>query len=138
MPEQLFRKKSMDRLSSPEELNSYLRVTTPAVWLVLSSVILILVGALFWGGATFITSSVSGTAKVKDGIMVVTFEEDEFAQNVEPGLYVRVGNVNSTIMSVGKGEDDSIFALANTDLSDGTYPASITYKVTSILKLLFN
>ena len=138
MPTQLYRKKVMDRLSSPEELNSYLRVTTPAVWVVLSGIILILVGALIWVSATYITSSVSGTAKVKDGTMVVTFPEDDFMENIEAGQSVRVGSTSSTIMSVGRGEDGSMFVLANTSLSDGTYPATITYKVTKILKLLFN
>ena len=31
----LFRKKSLERISSPEQLNEYVRVSTPSVWLVL-------------------------------------------------------------------------------------------------------
>ena len=46
---ELFRKKSMDRISSPEELNDYIRVTTPSVWLVLTATVIILVGTLIWG-----------------------------------------------------------------------------------------
>ena len=45
----LFREKSMERVSSPEELNDYIKVTTPSVWLVLSVAVLLLVGALVWG-----------------------------------------------------------------------------------------
>ncbi|MCR5418705.1 MAG: hypothetical protein K6E84_07310 [Lachnospiraceae bacterium] len=44
----LFRKKSLDRVSSPEQLNDYIRVTTPSVWLVLLALILLLVGMLIW------------------------------------------------------------------------------------------
>lgn len=44
----LFRKKSIDRVSSPEQLNDYIRVTTPSVWLVLLAVILLLIGMLIW------------------------------------------------------------------------------------------
>ena len=40
MDNQIFRKESLDQISSPEQLNDYLRVTNPAVWLVLTAVIL--------------------------------------------------------------------------------------------------
>ena len=44
----IFRQKSMDRVSSPEQLNDYIRVTTPSVWLVLLAVVVLLVGILAW------------------------------------------------------------------------------------------
>ena len=44
----IFRQKSLDRVSSPEQLNDYIRVTTPSVWLVLAAIILLLVGMLAW------------------------------------------------------------------------------------------
>ena len=40
----LFRQKSIDRVSSPEQLNDYIRVTTPSVWLALIAIILLLTG----------------------------------------------------------------------------------------------
>ena len=53
---ELFRKKSLDRAKSPEELNDYIRVTTPSVWLTLIATVLILLGMLAW--------SVFGTVNV--------------------------------------------------------------------------
>ena len=44
----IFRQKSMDRISSPEQLNDYIRVTTPSVWIVLAALVLLLVGMLVW------------------------------------------------------------------------------------------
>ena len=44
----IFREKSMDRISSPEELNDYIRVTTPSVWLVLLALVILLIGILAW------------------------------------------------------------------------------------------
>ena len=43
---ELFRKKSMDRVSSPEQLNDYIRVTSPGLWLVLAAVVILLAGML--------------------------------------------------------------------------------------------
>ena len=44
----VFRQKSMERVSSPEQLNDYIRVTTPSVWLVLLALVILLVGMLVW------------------------------------------------------------------------------------------
>ena len=41
MEQQLFRKESMERVSSPEILRDYLHVTSPAIWVVLAAVILL-------------------------------------------------------------------------------------------------
>ncbi|MBO4396823.1 MAG: hypothetical protein J5819_10825 [Eubacterium sp.] len=54
----LYRKKSMDRISSPEQLDDYIRVTSPSVWLVLIAMILLLSGTLVW--------SIFGTVEVAD------------------------------------------------------------------------
>lgn len=43
MNEQLFRKKSIERVNSPEQLNEHIRVANPGVWLVLAAVIALLV-----------------------------------------------------------------------------------------------
>ena len=48
MKNSIFRKKSMDRVSSPEQLNDYIRVTSPGVWLFLIALILLLTGFIIW------------------------------------------------------------------------------------------
>ena len=45
----LFREKNLERLESPEKLNDYLRVTSPGVWLILITVIVLLAGVCIWG-----------------------------------------------------------------------------------------
>lgn len=56
MPEQqtmekqsIFREKSLSKVSSPEQLNDYIRVSTPAVWLVLGAIVLLLIAVTLWG-----------------------------------------------------------------------------------------
>lgn len=44
----LFRSKSIQRVSSPEQLNDYIRVTTPSVWIVLIALVVLLAGMLAW------------------------------------------------------------------------------------------
>ena len=48
MSNQLFRKASVDRISSPEELNQYIHVIRPGTWLALGAIVLLLVGVVIW------------------------------------------------------------------------------------------
>ena len=47
-PRSIFRQKSLDQINGPEELNDYVRVTTPSVWIVLTAVTLVVIGILGW------------------------------------------------------------------------------------------
>ena len=44
----VFREKSINRVSSPESLNDYIRVTSPSVWIVLLALVVLLAGMLAW------------------------------------------------------------------------------------------
>ena len=134
----IFRKESLDRIQSPEQLNEYLRVTNPSVWVLLAAVIVLLAGMLVWGSFTYIGSFADGSARVENGVMTIVFEDDSMAKNVEAGMTAAVGEAKATISSVGYGMDGRIFAIAETGLADGVYQARVSYKQTQIMKLLFN
>ena len=132
----LFRKNSMESLTSPEQLTDYLHVTTPTVWVVMAAIILLLVGMLIWGSTAYIESYAAGTAQVQDGSMLVFFEDAELARNVEAGMSVTIGETSSVIRSVGVTESGMLFAEAGTSLADGSYPARVVFRQTQVLRLL--
>lgn len=138
MDQNLFRKKSLDRISSPEQLNDYLRVTSPAVWVILLAVVLLLVGLLVWSSTTVIESYVEGTAEVKDSLMTIRFTDQSFAKNIKKGMTVNVGEHECTIATVGHDSNGLIIATASTALSDGFYDVRVSYKYTQVLSLLFD
>lgn len=43
-----FRKKKMERINSPDQMDDYIRVTTPAVWITLFALVVMLVLILAW------------------------------------------------------------------------------------------
>ena len=49
MKKGLFRKKNLDKVSSPEKLDDYIRVTTPSVWITLAAIVILLIGIIAWG-----------------------------------------------------------------------------------------
>lgn len=44
----IFREKSIKKVTSPEELNDYIHVTSPSVWIVLAAIVLLLAGMIVW------------------------------------------------------------------------------------------
>ncbi|MCR5686552.1 MAG: hypothetical protein K6G58_00770 [Lachnospiraceae bacterium] len=45
---ELFRKKSLEKVTTPEELNDYIKVTSAPVWIVLTATVLLLAGLILW------------------------------------------------------------------------------------------
>ena len=122
----------MEHISSPEQLNDYLRVTSPAIWVVLIAVIILLAGLLVWASFANIDSFVSGTAQVESGKMVITFDDEKFSEKVGAGMTAQVGDTASVITSVGNTENGQKFAVAETELSDGTFASYGEDKVIKI------
>jgi len=134
----LYRKESMERIQSPEQLNDYLRITNPTIWVVLAAVILLLAGLLVWSAFASIESFAQGTARVENGEMTVLFDDADSAGKVTTGMEVTVGDVSSAIKSIGRTESGTVFATADTDLADGVYDAKVAYRQTQVITLLFN
>ena len=134
----LFRKESVERIQSPEQLNDYLRITNPTIWVLLAAVIVLLAGMLIWSSVAYISSFAEGSAAVENGKMTVRFYDEEQAGRVESGMDIVVGDVSFPIKSVGRAEDGTVFALADTSLADGSYDARVTYRRTQLIRLLFN
>lgn len=96
----IFRKKAMDRISSPEELDQYLTVTGPGVWFPLITVILLLIGGLVWMtlGHIDVTMDVAVMSR-QDGIVCYVPAEHKNAA-VARGT-VRIGDQTYALADVG-------------------------------------
>lgn len=60
MEKSIFRQVSLDRLSSPEQLDQLMRVTSPKGWVALTSLFLLLAGAIVWACVGSIPSTAAG------------------------------------------------------------------------------
>lgn len=138
MENEIYRKKSLETLSSPESLNDYMRVTNPSVWAVLAAVILFLGGMIIWGAFGSFESYVTGTAYAQEGVLTVTFDEEVMEKNVETGMILTAGDAQTEITTIGRGADGRLIAGATADIPDGEYDVKVRYKSTRIMSLLFN
>ena len=70
---ELFRKKSLERISSPEQLDDYIKVTSVPVWIVLLAIVVILSGMLAWASFGTVESvKADGTTEYVHPITFVT------------------------------------------------------------------
>lgn len=70
----LFRRSALERLSSPEELDRLITVTTPGGWLALLALLLLLSAFVVWGWFGSIRTTVSGEGILLRGDRIETVE----------------------------------------------------------------
>ena len=58
----IFRKQTVDRIKSPEDLTDYLKVTNPGIWFTLAAVIVLLAGLIVWASVGKLETKVGATA----------------------------------------------------------------------------
>lgn len=99
MNNKLFREKSIKRVSSPEQLNDYIRVTSPCVWLVLLGIVIILVGIIVWGVfgnlETYIT-----TAAISEEDSIICYVKAEDFERIEADMTVKIDDKEFMIKDI--------------------------------------
>ena len=125
MNQQLFRKKSVDKVSSPEQLNEYIRVANPGVWMVLASIVILLCGVVVWGVIGHLDTTLS-TAIVSDAGESVFYLKEADSEKVSVGMTVRVGENEYTVSEISNEPirmDGVIseYAMHASGLSDGEW-----------------
>ena len=129
---------SSRRITSPEQLNDYLKVTSPKIWLLLFAVALLMVGLILWSGFTTVESYASGTAQAVGGDLVVTFDDEKKAAKVKAGMMMDVGDVETEILTVGTNDKGEIVASAQANIPDGLYSVRVGYATAQVLSMLLN
>ena len=107
MSEDLFRKKSLEKMNTPEALNDYIQVSNPGMWLLIASIIILLVGACIWGVYGHVDTVIEGKAIVKDG---------EVSFYVPIGEYDRIPE--DVVVRIGEEEYHFIYKKGNIEISE--------------------
>ena len=132
MQNELFRKKSLDRISSPEELHDYMRVTTPRLWMLLTAIILLLAGFIVYASI----ANLENTMKIKVMVSNIDALEDDNGEPIKVSsssiffatLPISYKDTVETNMKVRIGKEEGkvdMLAIVNTDESDGQQGLSL-------------
>lgn len=157
MDKQLFRKASIDRVSSPEQLNDYIRVSNPGVWTILAAVIVLLIGVCVWGIFGRLETKITTAGTCENGVFTCYVSEEKIGQ-IKSGMTVNVDGVSLSVSGIsakpavfssetdsylmylgGFAEGEWLYEItANTSLSDGTYKAEIVTESVSPMSFILN
>jgi len=116
MENKLFRKSALDRISSPEQLNEYMKVAGPGVWAILAGLAITFAAFIVWGvvGSIPETVDVTGTALSPgdNPLAIYCYLPIDEARQLEAGMNVRVspdyaskeeyGYIYGTVKSVSR------------------------------------
>ncbi len=98
----LFREKSMEKISSPEQLNTYIKVSNAGVWLMISAMIIFLIGVLIWGIFGRIETYQKAVANVSGGKVEIYVPYNAFENQKVPET-LRF-DINNTAFSIELGD----------------------------------
>lgn len=154
----IFREKSMERISSPEDLNDYVRVASPGVWLVLAAIVVLLAGFVVWGVYGNIEMKVpalvvneAGTAAcyvrevdsviLTDGMPVRLSDGTEAALAVSGGRSLSADDtLTEYARHVGGFSDDEwvVSFHVEGDLPEGAFSAEVITEAIKPISFIFN
>ena len=152
----LFRKKSLERISSPEELHDYMRVTSPRLWMLLGAITALLVGFIVYAS----TATMENTMPIKVKVSQYELETNAAGEigymtaieahlphtmkdQVDSNMMVRIGRIEAKIAYVGVGENETIFlnidpGMDYVPLEEGEYDAELVLESTMPISFLWN
>ena len=157
MNDKIFRKKSVDKMSSPEQLNDYIKVTSPGIWMVLAAIAILLAGVCVWGIFGKLETKLTVAAESRAGQTVLYVKEDAVS-SLKKDMTVTIGDASYAIVSVS-AEPISVteeigeyarrtgnlsigewvyFVKIDKALPEGVYTAQIVVDSVSPLHFVFN
>ena len=132
----LFRQKTIDKMSSPDELTDYLKVTSPSVWAVLAAVVVLLAGLIAWACVGTLPTKVDASVVVQGGAASVHVSD---SHDIQEGMQLTVDSQEPqerTIESVSTDEQGKPVGHASVDLPDGTYDGTLVVDETRAIDFL--
>ena len=80
----IFRPSAMNRISSADDLDKYIRVTNPSAWIVLLASLLLIGGLAVWAATAIIPTTLSVSGLLEDDT-IVCWVDSSTAEKIEKG-----------------------------------------------------
>ena len=129
----IYRKKTLERIASTEQLTDYLRVTNPGIWVVLTAVILLLAGIFAWSMVGTLETTVDATVIVENHTAQVIPARAEI---LSAGMTLRINEQEYIIVAAETDDYGRMTGTAEAGLPDGTYKGMVVVDSTRPIDFL--
>ncbi|MCR4633499.1 MAG: hypothetical protein K5648_05175 [Erysipelotrichaceae bacterium] len=137
MEKSIFREKKIEELNSPDELNEYLKVTSPSVGLVMAAVIVLLAGMIVWACVGEIRTETGAKAQVQ-GNEVTVYVTGERAALLDKGDLIEIEGES---VKVTKTEFDeygrAVGKAVVNNIKEGSYEVKVIVESIRPISFLF-
>lgn len=160
---EVFRKEALERAARPDQLDDYINVSNPSVWVILGAILAFLIGLGVWCVFGHI-SDVRTAALYVDNGTAIMYMQGTSAGDLSRGDEVAVGDTQGHVTAVesqtsagdaassdsaiaadaaaqsqsSSGSSVVMRAVVDIDLPDGTYQAKVTVGELDPIQLLLN
>ncbi len=124
MQNKLFRQESLDRISSPEELHDYMRVTSPRLWMLLAAIAVLLVGFVVYASTATMENTVEIPVSVEFGLISAQQPEGE-ADMIRVDMPVRIADRTGRVTDINHTSE----LLMDIVYADGSVPETNYYEL---------
>ena len=154
----LFRQKSIERISSPEALHDYMRVTSPRLWMILAAVVLLLGGFIAYASTakmentmpikvtveTYHMTEEETQGEARDVTIVYSSLPEDQMEQIKKGMKLRLLKETGTVSWLTSGVQEGLVEVGfdmdplNYPLNDGEYEAELVLESTTPVSFLWN
>lgn len=131
----IYREKSLKRISSPEELDRYVRISKPGTWIVLLVILVLLTSFIIWSIFGRLTTTISVDVQIKNNNSEILVSDD-VVESILPGMKVLYDD--KTVGTVSMVDENGNIVLSPLDLEDGTYQMDIVVEEISPIYFILN
>lgn len=146
----VFRKEALARISSPEQMDDYMQVASPRLWMILSAIIALLIGFVIFASTATMENVMQVQADVTTDTMedgtkysLIVFDIPQGMDDVlKIGMPLRIGGQEGQIaVFYRSSEEDKAGGVLN-DLSvlllEGSYDVEVVTETTTPISFLLN
>lgn len=156
MASNVFRQKNLDKINSPESLNDYVKVTNPSVWIILTGILILIIGAFIFSAFGTVDTNKNLAVSVTNGDIMAYMDENDIS-SIDVHMTIKIDGTEYAIRSIPDRPikvyevDEYVLHKANMEsvewvypievegtLKDGAYIGTVTVEHISPISYIFN
>lgn len=123
--------KKMSKVNSPEQLNQYIKLSNPSVWILLIAIIILLLGVCMWGIFGKMDTKVKAIV-ISDSYNTNCYIKEEDIKKVEKGMKLEINSesyeilyIDNTPEKIDDNFNDYAIKIGNLKYGDWVYKCSL-------------